>query len=227
MRETGLSLEDASDDALLAGLMTDDPELAVAFVRRFQHKVFGVAIAVTRDVQLAEDVAQRTFERAWRHAQVYDWRRGSVRTWLTSIARNLAIDAVRARKALPVDPSDLAPLLEAVTQSPERQAIADETSQEVRSAVADLPPAQARAVAMAGMYGMTAQQIADAERVPVGTAKTRIRTALGKLRVSLSDTQDARYAGHTEYADHPGRPDHPKRPDRPGRADHAGPPRKR
>ncbi|MFF3325082.1 RNA polymerase sigma factor [Streptomyces sp. NPDC002889] len=191
MHQMGLSLEQMADDALLAGLTTDDPEIAVAFVRRFQQKVFGVAITVTGDAQLAEDVAQQTFERAWRHAQVYDSRRGSVRTWLTAIAHNLAIDAVRSRRAFPVDPGDLAPLLDAVTQTPERQAIADETSAEVRSAIAELPPGQARAVVMAGIYGMTAQQIADVEKVPLGTAKTRIRTAVGRLRVSLSDREDS------------------------------------
>lgn len=189
MDRAGLPLDQLPDDALVAGLMTDDPELAVAFVRRFQHKVFGVAITVTRDQQLAEDIAQQTFEQACRHAQIYDSRRGSVRTWLTAIAHNLAIDAVRSRRALPMDPGELAPLLDAITQTPERQAIADETSAEVRSAIADLPPDQARAVVMAGIYGMTAQQVADAERVPLGTAKSRIRTAVEKLRTALRDRQ--------------------------------------
>lgn len=69
------------DEALLSGLATGDPELAVVFVRRFQRWVFGVAMAVTGDEQLAGDVAQSTFERAWRYAQIYDSRRGSVTTW--------------------------------------------------------------------------------------------------------------------------------------------------
>jgi RNA polymerase sigma factor (sigma-70 family) len=149
-----------------------------------------VAITITGDLQLAEDVAQQTFERAWRHAQVYDPRRGSVRSWLTAIAHNLAVDAVRTRRAVPIDPDELAPLLDAVTQTPERHAIADETSAELRRAMADIPRDQARALVMAGIYGMTAQQIAEVERVPLGTAKTRIRTAMGKLRTSLESRQD-------------------------------------
>ena len=60
----------------------------VAFVRRFQRIVFGVAIAVTGDPVTAEDVAQQAFEQAWRHASVYDSRRGSVRAWLTRIRRS-------------------------------------------------------------------------------------------------------------------------------------------
>lgn len=190
MHHPGLSWDRLPDDALVAGLAAGDSDVAVAFVRRFQHKVFGVAITVTRDEQLAEDVAQQTFVQAWRHAQVYDSRRGSVCAWLTAIAHNLSIDALRSRRSLPMDPGDLAPLLDAVTRTPEQQAIADETSAEVRRAIAALPVDQARAVVMAGIYGMTAQQVADAEDVPLGTAKSRIRTAVGKLRTALWHRQD-------------------------------------
>lgn len=174
------------DEALLSGLATGDPELALTFVRRFQHRVFGVAMAVTGDPQLAEDIAQQTFERAWRHAQIYDSRRGSVTTWLTTIAHNLAIDAVRARRAEPVAPEDLDALLGVVTETPERWALADEASSQLRAAVARLPREQARALVMAGVYGMTAQQVAEAERIPLGTAKTRIRAAMQKLRTALT-----------------------------------------
>ncbi|POX49640.1 RNA polymerase subunit sigma-70 [Streptomyces sp. Ru71] len=177
------------DEALLSGLATGDPELAVTFVRRFQHRVFGVAMAVTRDPQLAEDIAQQTFERAWRHAQIYDSRRGSVTTWLTTIAHNLAIDAVRARRTEPVAPEDLDALLGVVTETPERWALVDEASAQLRAAVARLPREQARALVMAGIYGMTAQQIADAEAIPLGTAKTRIRAAMAKLRTTLGSPE--------------------------------------
>jgi RNA polymerase sigma-70 factor (ECF subfamily) len=174
------------DEALLSGLSTGDPELAVTFVRRFQHRVFGVAMAVTGDRQLAEDIAQQTFERAWRHAQIYDPRRGSVTTWLTTIAHNLAVDAVRARRTQPVPPEDLDALLGIVTETPERWALADEASAQLRAAVARLPREQARALVMAGIYGLTAQQVADSEGIPLGTAKTRIRAAMGKLRTTLA-----------------------------------------
>ncbi|MEU3839840.1 RNA polymerase sigma factor [Streptomyces sp. NPDC028635] len=177
------------DEALLSGLATGDPELAVTFVRRFQHRVFGVAMAVTGDPQLAEDIAQQTFERAWRHAQIYDSRRGSVTTWLTTIAHNLAIDAVRARRTEPVPPEDLDALLGVVTETPERWALVDEASSQLRAAVARLPRAQARALVMAGIYGMTAQQIAEAEAIPLGTAKTRIRAAMAKLRTTLASPE--------------------------------------
>lgn len=182
----GIPIEDLPDETLLAGLGTGDAEIAVAFVRRFQRTVFGVALAVLGDQRLAEDVAQQTFERAWRHAQVYDSRRGSVRTWLTTIAHNLAIDVVRARKPVPLDPAELTDMLGAIRDTPERRAMASEDSRELRAELDNLPREQARAVVLAGIYGMTAKQIAELESIPLGTAKTRIRTAMEKLRVRLS-----------------------------------------
>lgn len=185
----GIPIDGLPDETLLAGLGTGDAEIAVAFVRRFQRTVFGVAVAVLGDQRLAEDVAQCTFERAWRHAAVYDSRRGSVRTWLTTIAHNLAIDMVRARRATPVDPAELSTLLGMMVDTPERQAIANEASGELHKAIATLPHDQARAVVMAGIYGMTGNEIADFEGIPLGTAKTRIRAAMTKLRASLVGKQ--------------------------------------
>jgi RNA polymerase sigma factor (sigma-70 family) len=173
------------DETLLAGLGAGDADLAVAFVRRFQRVVYGVALTVTRDPVIAEDVAQQAFEQAWRHAQVYDSRRGSVRAWLTTIAHNLAIDVLRARTSAPVDPADLPALLTAVTDTPERLAVARDSAAGLRRALAQLPGTQARAVAMAGIYGMTARQVAVTEGIPLGTAKTRIRDGMLKLRAAL------------------------------------------
>jgi RNA polymerase sigma-70 factor (ECF subfamily) len=180
----GISAEQLSDEVLLAGLGAGEATLAIAFVRRFQQVVFGVALTVLADPTSAEDVAQQTFERAWRHAQVYDSRRGSVRAWLTTIAHNLAIDVIRSRASAPLDPNDLPALLTAVTETPEQFAVANDNAARLRGALARLPVPQARAVAMAGIYGMTARQIADAEQVPLGTAKTRIRDGMQKLRAA-------------------------------------------
>lgn len=181
----GSAADRLPDETLLAGLGAGDADLAVAFVRRFQRVVYGVALTVTRDPVTAEDVAQQAFESAWRHAQVYDSRRGSVRAWLTTIAHNLAIDVLRARTSAPVDPADLPALLTAVTDTPERLAVARDSAAGLRRALAQLPGTQARAVAMAGIYGMTARQIAVTEGIPLGTAKTRIRDGMLKLRAAL------------------------------------------
>jgi RNA polymerase sigma factor (sigma-70 family) len=181
----GSTADRLPDETLLAGLGAGDADLAIAFVRRFQRVVYGVALTVTRDPVTAEDVAQQAFEQAWRHAQVYDSRRGSVRAWLTTIAHNLAIDVLRARTSAPVDPADLPALLTAVTDTPERLAVARDSAAGLRRALAQLPGTQARAVAMAGIYGMTARQIAVTEGIPLGTAKTRIRDGMLKLRAAL------------------------------------------
>ena len=184
--------EEQSNEVLLAGLGAGDPDLAAAFVRRFQRIVFGVALAVTGDSATAEDVSQRAFEQAWRHASVYDSRRGSVRAWVTTMTCNLAIDVVRARSALPMDPADLPVVLAAMTDDPERVALANDSAQGLRRALAGLPVPQARALAMSGIYGMSAQQVADTEGIPLGTAKTRIRDGMQKLRAAflLQETDD-------------------------------------
>jgi RNA polymerase sigma-70 factor (ECF subfamily) len=184
MRTAGASGRQ-SDEVLLAGLGAGDPGLAVAFVRRFQRIVFGVALAVTGDLATAEDTAQRALERARRHASVYDSRRGSVRVWLTTITHNLAVDSVRARSAVPMGPDDLPVVLAAMTGDPERVAVANDSAAGLRHALAGLPGPQARAVAMSGIYGMTARQVADNEGIPLGTAKTRIRDGMEKLRAAL------------------------------------------
>ncbi len=183
MRTRAASAEQ-SDEVLLAGLGAGDPDLAVTFVRRFQRIVFGVAQAITGNPATAEDVAQRAFEQAWRHAPVYDSQRGSVRAWLTTITRNQAIDAVRARAAVPMDPDDLPIVLAAMTDNPERATVAHESAERLRKALAGLPAPQARAVAMSGCYGLTARQVADTEGIPLGTAKTRIRDGMQKLRAA-------------------------------------------
>jgi Sigma-70 region 2 len=93
-----------SDEALLSGLAAGDADAATAFTRRFQARVYGLVLTIVRDERTAEDVAQETFVRAWKHAHTYDPRRGRVATWLLAIARNLAIDVIRVKTAEPLDP---------------------------------------------------------------------------------------------------------------------------
>jgi RNA polymerase sigma-70 factor (ECF subfamily) len=173
------------DELLFDGYAAGDEALAVAFVRRFQSAVFGVALAVTSDPRSAEDVAQRCFERAWAHAASYDARRGSVRTWLVAIAHHVAVDAVRAHRATPVDPGDMIALLRPDRRTGEQHVVDAEAGDALRAALAALPAEQARAVVLAAVHGYTAREIADQEDVPLGTAKTRIRAGVIKLNAAL------------------------------------------
>jgi RNA polymerase sigma factor (sigma-70 family) len=178
---------DPSDEALLAGFATGDPGTAAAFVRRFQGRVYGLALTIVRQPAIAEEVAQETFARVFRHAGNYDARKGRVSTWLLSIARNLAIDVTRMRRLDPVDPDLIAAELSITSQEPsadEMDLQPDERDQ-LRSAISELPEDQRRALVLAAYTGRTAREISDLDDVPLGTVKTRIRTAMLKLRDQL------------------------------------------
>jgi RNA polymerase sigma factor (sigma-70 family) len=180
-----------SDDALLDGLATGDPDAAGAFVERFERRVFGVAIRIVSDPRLAEDVAQETFLRAWQRAEAFDPRRGTVVSWLLTIARNLAIDAVRLRRVVIVDPEELVARRDPANErGPADLAMLSSETERLRVAIGHLPSDQARALVLAAFFGRTAQEIADSESIPLGTAKTRIRTAMIRLRAALVDDSE-------------------------------------
>jgi RNA polymerase sigma factor (sigma-70 family) len=180
-------MDGLSDEALLAGLGSGNPDAAATFVRRFQSRVYGLALTMLHDRDLADEVAQETFVRAWRHAATYDARRGRVPSWLLTIARNLAIDVVRVRTAEPLDPDLVANQLQqaGVAGSPADQGFPPDERERVRGTIAALPPDQRRALFLAAYLGRTAQEIGELEAIPLGTAKTRIRTAMLKLRDAL------------------------------------------
>ncbi len=181
----------ATDEALLAAMAAGDRDAAISFVRRFQGRVYGLALAMTSDAALADDIAQDAFLRAWRAAPAFDTRRGTVQAWLLTITRNLAVDALRTRRARPSDPSDLAPLLPPSTiGNADVPSVDDADRERVRVAVAALPEEQRRAVLLAVVAGRTAAEISETEGIPLGTAKTRIRAALQRLRTQLADVRE-------------------------------------
>jgi RNA polymerase sigma factor (sigma-70 family) len=178
---------DPSDEALLAGFATGDPRTAAAFVRRFQGRVYGLALTIVRQHAIAEEISQETFARVFRHAANYDARRGRVSTWLLSITRNLAIDVTRMRRLDTVDPDVIAAELSLTSQAPgaDDLDLQPDEREQLRSAIAELPDDQRRALVLAAYTGRTAREISDLEEVPLGTVKTRIRTAMLKLRSEL------------------------------------------
>lgn len=178
--------ERLDDAALLSAVGLGVEAAAVEFVSRFQRSVFGVAITMCGDEGLAEDIAQTTFERAWRHADAYDVRLGSVRTWLLTICRRLAIDALRIRRSSPIAPSVIQELLPPSGEAdPTEAAVIDDEFSRVRGGLMRLSEPQRRALLLATLGGHTAVEIAEIENIPVGTAKTRLRTGLAHLRDAL------------------------------------------
>jgi RNA polymerase sigma factor (sigma-70 family) len=169
-----------SDESLVAGMAAEDPDAAAAFVRRFQARVFGLAVSIVGSPELAEEVAQDAFFKAWRSAAAYDARRGRVSTWLLTITRNSAIDAIRLRREPPMDPDTLLALLAA--RETDQTSDDGETSAKLQQALRELPPEQAKPVVMMTFYGLTAAEIATRDDIPVGTVKTRIRRGLQALR---------------------------------------------
>ena len=178
-----------SDEAVLAAIALDDRDAMAVLVRRYQRRVFGLAASVVADPTLAEDIAQQAFERAWRHAGSFDARRGGVATWLLTITRHLAIDAVRARHTEPVDPQVLVERLPlADDPDPAEAATRRSTVAEVSAHLAALPAEQRRAVVLAALGGCTAAEISASEGIPLGTAKTRLRLGMAKLRLAFAPT---------------------------------------
>jgi RNA polymerase sigma-70 factor (ECF subfamily) len=179
-----------ADDALVAGMAAGDPDAAATFVERFQRRVFGLALTIVGDPRAAEDVAQEALLRAWRHAAVFDPRRGSVITWLLTITRNLSIDALRVRRPVAIDPDALIDLSGAAPgRGPADAAVVSADVGRLHEALTTLPDEQRRAVVLAGVVGLSAREVSEREEIPLGTAKTRIRAGLGRLRMAMASEE--------------------------------------
>jgi RNA polymerase sigma-70 factor (ECF subfamily) len=182
-----------SDGALLAAVGAGDEAAIAVFVRRFQRRVYGLALGITFDAAAADDVASQAFARAWQHAASFDARRGSVATWLLTITRNLAIDASRVRRPMPFDPDLLADLLpQSPAADPSDSAADRDQLRRLRRALDQLPLEQRRAVLLATIHSRTMVEIAGIEEVPVPTAKHRVQSGLRKLRAATADDGDRR-----------------------------------
>jgi RNA polymerase sigma-70 factor (ECF subfamily) len=166
-----------------------DTDAAAAFVRRFQRPVYGLAVTMLQDRAAAEDLAQEVFVRAWRNAAGYDARRGRVLSWLLGITRNAAIDVLRLKRAEPIDPETLTARLQ--TERPAVDSADPDERARVRDALAALAPEQRRALFLATYLGRTAHEISEVEHIPLGTAKSRIRSGMLRLRATLETADES------------------------------------
>ncbi len=185
--------EETLDEELIQQISGGDREALRLLYRRHGRLVYGCALQVVSDAAAAEEVCQDVFLRVWERSGTYRADRGKVVTWLARIARNRAIDVLRSRRARGI--ASEAPVDESISASPgsgsdpgERlwQSLRDE---QVREAVASLPPEQRRALTLAFFHGMTHRQIAESLGEPLGTVKTRIRDAMLKLRARLGQRE--------------------------------------
>jgi RNA polymerase sigma-70 factor (ECF subfamily) len=185
----------ADDLTLLQRIASRDDSALAELYDRHSRLVFAIIRRILQSPPDAEEVLQETFVRVWSRAETYDARLGSPAAWIVRIARNRAIDRLRARQAR----ADVnAPVPTTSDTAGPREMIADETPESVlqtthaalavRGAVAALPAAQRTLIEAAFFEGYTHQELAARFGVPLGTIKTRIRSGLTSLRVRLEQT---------------------------------------
>ena len=156
---------------------------------RYHQLALNLAWRVLNERPEAEDVVQEVFLQLWRDAASYNEARGSVSTWIVTIARSRAIDKLRSRKARRIaDPSvENQELDDVAEQIPDRTAGQEDLDRRllVKKAFGSLTVEQRVVIEMAYYEGMSQSEIAEALREPLGTVKTRIRSGLIKLKQSI------------------------------------------
>jgi RNA polymerase sigma-70 factor (ECF subfamily) len=160
---------------------------------RYGRLVYSLAVHILGDSESAEEVTQDVFLRVWGKAVTYRAEQARVSTWLTSIARNRAIDVLRQRKVRPEGTSvswqmltpNSVPKVEG--RIPEEMTDRNLNHNRIKDAIARLPTEQQAALVLAFFYGYSHSQIASELNEPLGTVKTRIRMAMQKLRVILHE----------------------------------------
>jgi RNA polymerase sigma-70 factor (ECF subfamily) len=185
-RETGLVNSpppSAQDDAALLALVQKGDEYAMASLfDRYSKVVYSVALRVLRDPASAEDVLQEVFMQIWRNPNGFIATRGSLGGWLAVVARNRSIDALRRKRpSEQVDDMALASNYNLADEA-ERNSLMEKA----RGVIHQLPIEQRKTLEMAFFDGLTHSEIAEMTGDPLGTVKTRIRSALTTLRKAFT-----------------------------------------
>jgi len=180
--------------------MVEGDEGAIrAIYTRFGRSVYSLGVRMLGSAEAAEELTQDVFLAAWRKGNRFDPARGRLSTWLMTIAHNMAVDRIRHDRGIG------RPTLVLVDDVPEPNAAEDEDlvaeRDLARRAMAGLSQAERNLLCQAYFFGWTAREIAEATNVPLGTVKTRLRTALIRLRAASADA--ARSAALTREAGSP------------------------
>jgi RNA polymerase sigma-70 factor, ECF subfamily len=172
-----------ADAAAVERVADGDAEALRDLYERYGRIVYGLTYRVTRDAQLAEEATQDTFVTLWKRAKTYDPQRAKVTTWLFVIARNRAIELVRARTRVPEPQDSVEPAGEESDPADLLQ-IADD-AERIALAIAELPESQLEAIRLAYFDGLSHSEIAERLNQPLGTVKSRIRLGLERLRAQF------------------------------------------
>jgi RNA polymerase sigma-70 factor (ECF subfamily) len=173
---------DREEAAWLAGAAGGDLDGAfTSLYRRYEGRVYGLGLRTLGDRHLAEELVQETFTRLWRGAAAYDPAKGTVRTYVLTIARRTAIGLWRRPSSRPIAP---APFLEAGAEDPFEDVLLGVT---VRDALGALSAEHREVLDLCVDRDMTQAQAAEHLRVPVGTVKSRTHHALGALEAALAE----------------------------------------
>src|SRR6476659_8556490 len=178
---------DDADRAVLALVTAGQLDALQDLYNRYKTLAYSIALRITSDASLAEDVVQDAFLGVWRNAGRYVEGRGSVKTWLLSIVHHRAVDAVRRRRPTTELPEreDVPP---PALQLPDiwHEVAAGLDRAEIAVAMATLPDVQREAIELAYWGGLTQPEIAERTGAPLGTVKSRVRLGLLALRRALS-----------------------------------------
>ena len=172
-------------DDLIEALMGRDESALRGVIDLYGDLVYGVARRVLADPHLAEEVAQDTFLALWNRPGAFDPQRGSLQSFLVGIARNKAIDLVRREESRGRARDSLTAEMHTASKRTSPHEQVDER-QEVAAALAQLSPAQQEAIVLAYFGGRTYREVAAELGIPEGTAKTRLRDGLIRLREILA-----------------------------------------
>jgi RNA polymerase sigma factor (sigma-70 family) len=180
--------EPENDAALMRSFAGRDQGAAEILYRRFSSRVYGLGIVMLGSDAAAQDLVQDTFVKLWRNAERYDVTRGKLETWVLLVARSLAIDSLRRRvlEARTLEATGV-PGAADPSAGPEELAETGDLAERARRAMKRLSGEQRAALELAYFGGKTSAEVAELEGIPVGTAKTRIRSALLRLRETMSE----------------------------------------
>jgi len=175
--------ERCSDGELLQRIAGGDRDAFDVLYRRFIRPVFALALRRLGDRGRAEDATQETFTSIWRSASSYRAERGPGAPWLYAVARNAIVDRARARSETPTE----APEEASSEPGPPDEAERSWLAWRVHRAMQELPEHERPLLELAYWSGLSQSEIADFLNIPLGTVKTRTRSALGRLADALEE----------------------------------------